>query len=221
MNRLLKYEVSIVGCGRTDAGVHAADYYFHVDLDVTEDELTNLRFKLNSMLPSEIVIHRIIPVSDDAHARFDATSRKYIYSMHFEKDPFITKYSYRYNQSGEPVFENLQQAARLITSFNSFYPFCKSKTDVLNYDCTIEQSEWIRVGNNKLEYHVRANRFLRGMVRLIVGMCINVANGKMHLSDVENALKEQERMKLAWSAPAHGLSLVDISYPYIKALSFE
>lgn len=215
LSRLYKDSIPILGCGRTDAGVHASDFYFHVDLNESEEGINLLRFKLNKMLPSTVSVNEIIPVHKEAHARFDATSRSYIYRLHFDKDPFSVKYSFKYNQGGIPDFDLLSQAASLIKEYTEFYPFCKSNSDVLNYKCQIEISEWKKITESKWEYHVTANRFLRGMVRLIVGMCLNVAIGKILLHEVREAMDKQERLKYAWSVPPQGLSLTDIQYPYI------
>lgn len=215
LSKLYGRKTPIVGCGRTDAGVHAADYFFHVDLEPSKNHLNDLKFKLNLMLPSDICINDILEVHDEAHARFDAVSRSYLYHLSFVKDSFDYKYTYRYDQGGEISFELLQEAAEMIKNYKSFFPFCKSKSDVSNYDCFLTESKWIMKTPEKWTYHISANRFLRGMVRLIVGMCINVASSRLELKDVVKALEEQSRMQRAWTVPAHGLFLTDIKYPYI------
>jgi len=214
LSKLFRTKIDVTGCGRTDAGVHAADYYLHVDIDLPTEKINDLVFKLNMMLPTEICINRIFPVEAAAHARFDAISRAYTYNVHFGKDPFISKYSYQYNQSGKPDFSLMQEAAALIMNYDSFFPFCKSKTDVTNYDCNILHSNWRRNNEAKWTYHISANRFLRGMVRLIVGMCINVE--RFTLKDVALAVDNQERLSLPWSVPARGLSLTEVQYPFLQ-----
>ena len=215
MSKLFKHQIDILGCGRTDTGVHASDYYFHADLETDDLDLQDLKYKLNRMMPSDISVMRILEVADEAHARFDATSRSYDYVLIFEKDPFLEEFSYKYDQSGELDFNKMNEAAELLLEFGDFYPFCKSNTDVNNYKCKMIRSEWRQKDANCWIYTVEANRFLRGMVRLIVGMCINYASGKIELDEVRKALEDQTRLENAWSVPAKGLSLVKINYPYI------
>ena len=216
MSKLSHTDITITGCGRTDAGVHASDYYFHVDLETEMEAMNGMVYKLNKMLPSEISISEVLQVHNEAHARFDATSRSYIYNVHFEKDAFLGQYSHFYKYGPKPDFELLNQAADILMQYQSFYSFCKSHSDVNNYDCRLTESKWVKISENRWAYHVSANRFLRGMVRLIVGMCFNVARGKLTLEDVHEALEKQTRLNPALSVPPEGLALVQINYPYIK-----
>ncbi len=216
LNKLLGQSKDIIGCGRTDAGVHASVFFFHVDLiDKDYDEL-DIVYKLNKILPPEISVIRMISVHNEAHARFDATSRAYCYRIHFRKNPFDRKYSFRYNQSVKPNFELMNSAAEQLLLYNSFFPFCKTQSDVLNYNCKITRSQWLKVNDYEFEFHIQANRFLRGMVRLIVGACLNVGIGKLTIQQLNSTLGLQERIPYPWSVPASGLTLVDIKYPYIK-----
>jgi len=216
LSTFYKSKVGVVGCGRTDAGVHASEYYFHVDLDPHMYDDNLLKYKLNGITPKDIGFRKVHQLQSEAHARFDAISRSYEYNIHFEKDPFLVGQSYKYNQSVLPDIDLLHQAAALIMDYEQFFPFCKSHTQVDNYKCTIMRSEWEVKPNGNLIYHVQANRFLRGMVRLLVGMCINVAVEKYPLSDVKTALINQNRLDHAWSVPAVGLFLSKIEYPYIS-----
>ncbi|MGA0283442.1 MAG: tRNA pseudouridine(38-40) synthase TruA [Saprospiraceae bacterium] len=215
LTKLARRDIEIVGCGRTDAGVHAYDYFFHADLDAYDLLEEEYRFKLNKMLPRDIAIVNIIPVPNEAHARFDASNRSYIYRMHFKKDPFLTRFSYRYNQSGMPDFAKMNEAASLFMNYNSFFPFCKTHTDVNNYDCELFACEWIKE-ENLWSFDVSANRFLRGMIRLMAGACIRVASGKLNIEKLKLALDKQERLEEAWSVPACGLGLSRIEYPFIN-----
>jgi len=215
LSKLSRRNVEIVGCGRTDAGVHAYDYYFHVDLEEFELLEEQYRFKLNKMLPRDIAIVSIISVPDKSHARFDASRRSYLYRMHFEKDPFLTRFSYRYNQSGKPDFARMNEVASLLMNYNSFFPFCKTHTDVNNYDCKLYSCEWT-MEENLWTFQVSANRFLRGMIRLMTGACIRVASDKLSIEKLKLALDRQERLEEAWSVPACGLGLSRIEYPYIN-----
>ena len=216
LSKLLRQPMDILGCGRTDAGVHASDFYFHVDLSDDDYNETEIVYKLNKIMPPEISVNKMISVHKEAHARFDATSRAYCYRIHFKKNPFERKYSFRYNQSVKPDFELMQDTAKEIVLHNSFFPFCKTHSDVLNYNCNITRSEWLKVSDYQYEFHIQANRFLRGMVRLIVGACLNIGTGKLKLQELNAALKRQERLQYALSVPANGLTLASIEYPYIK-----
>ncbi|NNF21553.1 MAG: tRNA pseudouridine(38-40) synthase TruA [Saprospiraceae bacterium] len=215
LSRLCNTQISIVGCGRTDAGVHASQYFFHVDLPVDRFSSKDLSHKLNMMVGRDIAVHRIIHVDDDAHARFDAQRRSYEYFISFKKDPFKTGLYYNYDQSGKPDFTLLGEAADLVKQHSSFYPFCKSNSDVETFECKIFESNWELIDDHSLKYNIAANRFLRGMVRLIVGMCINVANNKISLQEVQTCLEKQQRLSRPWSVPAEGLFLSRITYPYI------
>ena len=207
-----KEEVSIVGCGRTDAGVHASDYYFHFDMNLSDPIF--LRKKLNHILSKDISINKIIEVAPDAHARFDAFKRSYTYHLAYKRDPFLNDFEWYYPY-GKLDLDALNETASLLLNYRSFYPFCKSKTQVKTMDCELIKAYWeADEENNKLKFHITANRFLRGMVRLIVGMCINVATNKVSLETVKTALEKQERIEKSYSVPATGLFLVNIEYPY-------
>ncbi len=204
----------IVGCGRTDAFVHAKEYYFHFDWP---DELPEkMMFRANCMLPADIAIHRIIPVAADAHARFDAVYRSYEYHLHFTKIPFKQNLSYQCNYGKKLELDRLQEAANLLLQYQSFYPFSKSKSDVKTMDCDLKKAKW-RLNDDKdgLVFYIASNRFLRGMVRLTVGMCLNVAQGKLTLEEVKEALDKQERLGKSYSVPPEGLYLHEIWYKYI------
>ena len=165
---LLKEKIEITGCGRTDTGVHAKEYFAHFDIDskLQESELAQLVFKLNSFLPKEIVIYEIRLVDAQSHARFDAISRTYCYYVDIEKNPFTYPYAYR-------VFENLDmeamnRAAALLLQNKDFESFSKVHTEVHHFECEVTESIWYKNGN-QLIFKITANRFLRNMVRAIVG----------------------------------------------------
>ncbi len=212
-----KEKISIVGCGRTDTGVHASDYFFHFDmLELTDPGF--LRMKLNHILSDDISINKIIEVGPEAHARFDAFKRSYTYHLSFERDPFLNSFEWYYPY-GSLDLNLLNLAAELLLKYKSFYPFCKSKTQVKTMDCELTEAYWeVNENSTKLRFHITANRFLRGMVRLIVGMCINVATKKVSLDQVKIALNKQERIDKSYSVPASGLFLVNIEYPYSSLL---
>jgi tRNA pseudouridine38-40 synthase len=216
LSKIYGQAISIVGCGRTDTGVHASQYYMHLDLDPEKYDDDFLLYKLNGLTPLDIGFKKVHRVSEEAHARYDAVSRSYEYYMHFHKDPFLVGRSYKYNQSLIPDIELMKEAAKVILDYSDFFTFCKAQTQVDHHKCTIMRSEWEELGDGRLVYHVTANRFLRGMVRMLVGMCINVAIEKYPLQDVIEALDKQKRLEYAWSVPAEGLYLSKIEYPYIE-----
>lgn len=209
---ILNQEIAITGCGRTDTGVHAKHYVAHLDIQGALPE--NHLFRINKYLPKDIAIFDLYPVHATAHARFDAFSRGYEYHLTPQKDPFSTDLAFYHNLAKRIDLVALQEAASLLLDYQEFYPFCKSNTDVKTMICEMEESRWEQQGTH-LVYHVRANRFLRGMVRLIVGMCLNVGLGKLSLETVREAMEKQERMQQSWSVPPQGLYLKDIRYPYI------
>lgn len=208
---ILNRNISVVGCGRTDTGVHASSYYFH--FDSPQPFPPNFEYRINKFLPKDIVVYQLFKVPPDAHARFDARNRSYHYHLSFIKDPFQQNTTAHLPSAQKADFEKLQQAAQLLLQFTQFYPFCKSDSDTLGYTCNIKTAQWSTKANG-LVFNIQANRFLRGMVRLIVGMCLNVAWEKLTLEEVHDSLKQQKRLKNAWSAPPEGLFLSHIEYPY-------
>ena len=205
---LFRKPLSIVGAGRTDAGVHAHQMFAHVDLDELIDQ--NLRFRLNKLLPKEIAIQNIIAVSQDAHARFDAVSRSYRYHITTQKNPFLQKRSYQF---AKPLdVELMNQAAKILIDHEDFKCFSKSKTDVKTYICNIQHAHWQQEGS-ELVFFIKANRFLRNMVRAIVGSLIEVGLRKISISDFEAIIVSRDRSQAGYSVPAHGLYLECINYP--------
>lgn len=210
LSKLLRFKANIIGCGRTDSGVHAKDYVFHLDVASAFDK-HSLLFKLNRMLPPEIVIHSIDEVDEDLHARYSATSRSYTYQIHTQKDPFNTKFSYLYPYQNEMNLDKLNQAAELLLKYSDFFTFCKSNSDANTTLCEVRSAVW-SYNEGQYFFKISADRYLRGMIRLIVGMCLNVERGKLTLNDVEHSLANKERLSLDWSVPACGLCLHSISY---------
>jgi len=212
LSTIFREEIAVMGCGRTDAGVHARKFYFHFDSSFPEpgDHVA----RINGFLPRDISITLIHPVSDLAHARFDANHRAYEYHINFKKNPFAEDTSWNVPLAGVDIdFAKLMEVAKLIKSHDEFFPFCKTNHDAHTLECSIHESYWERVGKSGLIYHIAANRFLRGMVRLIVGCSIRVATNKLDIKDVADALTHQTRLANAYSAPAQGLFLTEVRYP--------
>ena len=208
LKTLLQKPVSVVGAGRTDAGVHARQLFAHVDLDDQVDQ--NLKFRLNKLLPKEIAVNSILVVADDAHARFDATGRRYSYHITTQKDPFLEKRSYYFSKSLD--IELMNQAATVMLDHDDFKCFSKSRTDVKTYLCDIQQAYWEQNGSDMV-FFIQANRFLRNMVRAIVGTLIEVGLKKISIDDFKSILQSRDRTKAGYSVPAHGLYLEKVYYP--------
>ncbi|MBP6398265.1 MAG: tRNA pseudouridine(38-40) synthase TruA [Saprospiraceae bacterium] len=209
---LLRAEIVTTGCGRTDTGVHAAGYYFHFDHHTTFD-YNIIIYQINKILPSGIVIHHITPVEDKLHARFDAITRSYIYKIKLNKNPFLpfhTEWHFKLDEAGFTMLNELAGEIKLATNFNVY---CKTGSDVSNCICLVHSSYWTwNKTTGELFFHITANRFLRGMIRLLVGMMINVVRGKLNIADAKASLHEQQALRMPWSAPADGLTLHSVDY---------
>jgi tRNA pseudouridine38-40 synthase len=205
-------KTEIVGCGRTDTGVHASKYYAHFDSHLVED-IEQWRYKMNTMLPKDISIHEIIPVSSEAHARFDADARTYHYFIHTEKDSFIHDISWYYKPDLD--IEKMNNACLLLLDHEDFECFSKVKTEVNHFRCDIKQALWVR-SDKGLIFSITANRFLRNMVRAIVGTMLEIGLNKMNEDEFKKVLMSGDRSQAGQSVPARGLFLADIAYPYIS-----
>lgn len=212
LSTLLRETIAIVGAGRTDSGVHAKQMYAHFDteLDLDSDYWTH---KLNSFLPPSIVLYGIFKVAENAHARFDAISRTYEYYIHTFKDAFITDGSW-YN-SHRLNLDKMNEACKILFEYIDFECFSKVHTDVNTFNCKISEAHWKQSGN-QLIFTITADRFLRNMVRAIVGTMVNIGLGKIEVADLRTIIESKNRGKAGFSVPAHGLYLINITYPYIK-----
>jgi tRNA pseudouridine38-40 synthase len=210
---MLRQPIDITGCGRTDTGVHARQYFAHFDFD--HEFPKNFLERADRLVGNDIALRKIIPVADTNHARFDATSRSYQYTISFQKNPFFTEIEWFFTQKDRLDIEKMQKAADLLRGYSEFAPFCKTHSDAQTMRCAITHCEWIFADDGAL-LHISANRFLRGMIRLIVGMCINVGLGQLSLEDVKEALDKQQPLKKSYSVPPTGLFLSDIVYPFLK-----
>jgi len=209
LSKLMREKISIVGSGRTDAGVHCVQQFFHSDIE-TDFKPVDLTHRLNAFLPKDIAIRKIFPVTMNAHARYDAIERSYQYKITREKDPLLVGYAhYFFRDLDVPTME---RAASLLMGEHDFECFSKVKTDVNHFICDIKQASWNQKGN-VLVFTITANRFLRGMVRAIVGTLLDVGTGKLSLKQFQEILKSRDRKKAGMNAPPEGLYLTQVKYP--------
>lgn len=207
---LLGKKTEILGAGRTDTGVHAKQIFAHFDSDTILDT-KNLAYKLNAILPKTILIKQIFQVTENAHARFDALSRSYEYHIHQEFSPFLIDTTWQIFNRNFDV-NKMNKAAKILLKHTNFKAFSKSKTDVKHYDCTITKAQWIQT-DNQLVFYITANRFLRGMVRAIVGTLLNVGERKLSVLEFEKVILRQNRSEAGVSVPAKALFLTEVTYP--------
>ena len=209
LSTLLKTSISIMGAGRTDTGVHAKQMFAHFDYE-NDLDATDLVFKLNSFLPKDVVIHDIFKVKEEAHSRFNAISRTYLYRIALKKNAFTNNDTFYVRQTLD--IENMMEATKILFQYKDFQCFSKSNTDVKTYHCNIMKAEWILV-NNELQFTIKADRFLRNMVRAIVGTLINIGLGKIAVDDLHTIIKSKNRSEAGFSVPAHALYLTAVQYP--------
>lgn len=209
MQLMLKEEIAIVGAGRTDAGVHAKQIFAHFDT-INSFETSALTRRLNGYLPKDIAIHGIHSVTEDAHARFDAISRSYKYLIHHQKNPFNNELSYYFKLP--LAIDCMNEACEVLYNYENFKCFSKSKTDVKTYNCTVTNAVWEQT-NEGLVFNITANRFLRNMVRAIVGTLIEIGLGKLTVDDFHEIIKSQNRGRAGASVPGHALYLTAVTYP--------
>ncbi len=207
---ILRTDLEIVGAGRTDTGVHAKLMVAHFDFEGVLPLAFDLTAKLNSFLPSDISIFKIVEVNPDAHARFDAISRRYEYHIVTHKDVFKNELAAR--ESYKLDFNAMNAAAKTLTEFRDFTSFSKLHTDVKTNNCTISHAEWTHREDEWI-FTIQADRFLRNMVRAIVGTLFEVGLNKMSVEEFKAVIEAKNRCKAGASVPAHGLYLVDIKYP--------
>lgn len=205
---LLRVPTPIMGAGRTDAGVHARQMLAHFEAEVLDAAL--LTEKLNRILPKDIVIYKIVPVKDDAHARFDATSRLYRYYLTTQKDPFM--YSYKYKVHGHIDIEMMNKCSQVLFDYIDFTSFSKLHTDVKTNDCTIMHARWEQQGEDYV-FTIKANRFLRNMVRAIVGTLLEAGRGKLNEDGLRKIIEAKDRRVAGFSVPGNALFLEEIDYP--------
>jgi pseudouridylate synthase I len=206
----LRKEIEVVGAGRTDAGVHASLMVAHFDYEESLD-LVMIREKLNRILPPDISVYEVKKVKPEAHARFDALSRTYKYYVITQKHPFERQYRYRLHNP--PNFEKMNEAARVLFDYIDFTSFSKLHTDVKTNNCNVMVAHWKQTDAFTWVFTIKADRFLRNMVRAVVGTLLEVGFGKLTLNGFRQVIENKDRCKAGTSVPGQGLFLVDIEYP--------
>lgn len=209
LSKMLNTRIEVVGAGRTDSGVHAKQLFAHLDLqdEINTEETT---YRLNCMLPKDIVIEEIFKVKNDAHARFDALSRTYEYHLIQKKNVFLSENTYLLKQ--ELNVAAMNSAAQILKTYTNFKCFARSRTDVKTYNCEIVKAEW-QYEKEKLVFYITADRFLRNMVRAVVGTLLEIGTGKLKPEAIHEIIKSKDRGRAGTSVPAHGLYLTRIEYP--------
>jgi len=213
LQTLLGNETLTTGCGRTDTGVHALKFYLHFDTEKLIPDETDFIYHLNSLLPFEIAIQNIFKVADDAHARFDAASRTYRYFIHRKKNPFLNDTSYYFPFDVDIKLMN--EASEILKAHSDFSCFSKSRTQVKTNICTITNAHWIE-REEQLIFEITADRFLRNMVRAIVGTLLEVGERHITQEDFTAIIENKKRSGAGVSVPGHGLFLANVTYTYLS-----
>ena len=209
LSLLLRSEIIVTGAGRTDAGVHARMMVAHFDFE-SQIDVQQLAYKLNKLLPYDIAVSKVELVADDLHARFSATSRMYRYYLHTEKNPFLSNTSYELHYPLD--FNKMNEAAKLLMEYEDFGAFCKSHADVKTTLCRVTVAEWKQTSPTTWYFEIRANRFLRNMVRAVVGTLVDVGRGRVTMEEFRKIIERKKRTEAGESMPAHALFLEDITY---------
>jgi len=208
LSTIFQEKIEVVGAGRTDSGVHASQMFAHFDI---EKELEKeVVFRINSILPNDIAVSQVFLVNNEKHARFDATSRSYEYKIWLGRNPFLLDFSWQIH-SQKPNVDLMNKAAKLLLEYTDFQTFSKVKTEVYTFNCDITEAYWIQ-NKNELIFHISANRFLRNMVRAIVGTLLDVGLGKISIKDFKQIIESKNRANAGLSVPAKGLFLTHIKY---------
>lgn len=215
MATLYRESISLTGASRTDAGVHAFQNFFHFDTKI--EIIAKHIYNLNAILPHSIVVNGIYIVPFDAHSRFDAVKRSYLYKIHTQKSPFLEGRSWYYPFPLD--IDILQSAANKLLIYKDFESFSKKNTTVNTFDCTITKAEWTQEASS-IQFNIDSNRFLRGMIRGLVGTMLQVGRGQINLDRFEEIIRQKNEQNVDFSTPAHGLYLTNIEYPdYFQKIS--
>ncbi|MBD1392796.1 tRNA pseudouridine(38-40) synthase TruA [Mucilaginibacter glaciei] len=213
LSKIFKSPVYIVGCGRTDAQVHASQFFFQADIEQSWD--FDLLFRLNNVLPDDIAVFDIIPVAAGAHARFDATARSYDYFIHTDKDPFLSGFSAMYPVKNWDL-NAMQRAAQLLLKYNDYHAFCTMPDRNTHTICNVTAANiYTDAITGRIRFHISANRFLGKMVRIITGKLIDIATGKLSVEEFESHLVHPKKTQVIKPAYPQGLYLSKVVYPYL------
>lgn len=219
LSTLLRQPTEVTGAGRTDAGVHASMMVAHFDWPAAHEgegseetplDCTQLTYKLNRLLPPDVAVQAVRPVSPEMHARFSATRRTYHYYIHTRKDPFLRGYSWQVNVPLD--FALMNEAAQVLLEYSDFTSFSKTGTDVKTNICQLTEARWEQLKPGEWRFTVSANRFLRNMVRAIVGTLVEVGRHRMTISQMRHAIEAKDRQRAGESVPGHALYLTNIEY---------
>lgn len=210
LSTFFRHEIEVTGAGRTDTGVHATYYIAHFDLPQPIIDSDDTVYRINNMLPHDICANAVFEVKPEAHARFSAISRTYIYKLHYQKDPFQRELSCYFTRKLD--IDLMNKACEILLATTDFTSFCKLHSDNKTNICHLTQARWDSDGNNT-SFYISADRFLRNMVRAVVGTCLELGYGKITLEQFRNIVESKDRCKAGTSAPAHGLYLIDVEYP--------
>ncbi|MEI6766283.1 MAG: tRNA pseudouridine(38-40) synthase TruA [Bacteroidota bacterium] len=212
LSMLFRNHLPVVGAGRTDTGVHAKEYFAHVEIEneLSPAELQKITFKLNGILPDDIVIYEVYAVAPDMHARFSALSRTYKYYISPERNPFAREYSWFY--PGRLDIERMNKGAALLMECTDFTSFAKVHSDTKTNNCAIAEAGW-QYEDGMLVFTITADRFLRNMVRAIVGTLVELGAGKINLNDLQKIVESKNRSEAGYSVPAQALFLERVEYP--------
>lgn len=208
LSTVLREKISIIGAGRTDTGVHATGQFAH--FDTTQNLNTNFIHSINGILPCSISVLEVYKTHPEFHARFDATYRRYLYRITLKKNPFEIERALFIPYSLD--IQKMQKASQELLKFQNFASFCKAHADNKTFLCDLHFAEW-KINNHILEFHIQANRFLRGMVRAIVGTLLEVGKGKLSIQEFIEIIESQDRKKAKMNVMPYGLYLIDVGYP--------
>lgn len=210
LSTLLRTDIYTVGCGRTDTGVHASQYFAHFEVEETTFQPEELTYRSNRVLPPSIAVQRIFEIAPDAHTRFSATSRSYTYLITQQKDPFAVLRKWEMREALD--LNRMNEGAAILKTYEDFSCFSKSNTQTETNLCNVTHAEWSQEGS-EIRFDITANRFLRNMVRAIVGTLVDLGKGTITLDDLKTIIESKDRSEAGLSVPAHGLYLTRITYP--------
>jgi len=216
LSLLLRRDISVTGAGRTDTGVHARRMAAHFDVEQLPMSPQDLTYKLNGLLSQDIAVYSIEPVSDDLHARFSAVARTYHYYVHTKKDPFQRHYSLELHYQLD--YKLMNEAGKILLEYEDFGAFCKAGSDVKTTICHVTHAQWHQTSPTLWYFEITANRFLRNMVRAVVGTLIEVGRGKMTLNEFRQVIEGGRRTQAGESMPAKALFLENVEYPLTSHL---